>query len=187
MERVLFRLIYHSFTKVQLGDRSYRWHPRKRPYPPCLFGWDNGFAPSKGQSIAWTNDDLVQGYKCFNTLKITLLQNALSCNNSCFVFLIPRVFVLGSNWQEFRNGFGALYTVCHFFIPMESVHPHDHVLLFVRGHQSSASQSLCEGKPPFFVGFLSQRTSNTENVSIWWRHHALSYLHNHYANCFLCL
>ena len=30
---------------------------------------------------------------------------------------------------------------------------------------------LCEGNPPVTGGFPSQRASNTENVSIWWRHH----------------
>ena len=28
---------------------------------------------------------------------------------------------------------------------------------------------LCEGNPPVTGGFPSQRASNTENVSIWWR------------------
>ena len=31
---------------------------------------------------------------------------------------------------------------------------------------------LCEGNPPVTGGFLSQRPSNSENVSIWWLHHA---------------
>ena len=30
---------------------------------------------------------------------------------------------------------------------------------------------LCEGNPPVTGGFLSQRVSYAENVSIWWRHH----------------
>ena len=30
---------------------------------------------------------------------------------------------------------------------------------------------LCEGNPPVTRGFPSQRASNAENVSIWWRHH----------------
>ena len=29
---------------------------------------------------------------------------------------------------------------------------------------------LCEGNPPVTGGFNAQRASNTENVSIWWRH-----------------
>ena len=31
---------------------------------------------------------------------------------------------------------------------------------------------LCEWKSPVTDGFPSQRVSNAENVSIWWRHHA---------------
>ena len=30
---------------------------------------------------------------------------------------------------------------------------------------------LCEGNPPVTDGFPSQKASNAENVSIWWRHH----------------
>ena len=30
---------------------------------------------------------------------------------------------------------------------------------------------LCKGNPPVAGGFLSQRDSNAENASIWWRHH----------------
>ena len=40
-----------------------------------------------------------------------------------------------------------------------------------RKHQSSALQAPCEGNPPVTGGFPSQRASNAENVSIWWRHH----------------
>ena len=32
---------------------------------------------------------------------------------------------------------------------------------------------LCEGNPPVTGGFPLQNASNAENVSIWWRHHAL--------------
>ena len=34
---------------------------------------------------------------------------------------------------------------------------------------------LCEGNPPVTDGFPSQRASNAENVSIWWRHHELDH------------
>ena len=33
---------------------------------------------------------------------------------------------------------------------------------------------LCEGNPPVNGGFPSQRASNAENASIWWRHHAFT-------------
>ena len=38
---------------------------------------------------------------------------------------------------------------------------------------------LCEGNPPVTGGFSSQRVSNAENVSIWWRHHGAPAMHHH--------
>ena len=35
---------------------------------------------------------------------------------------------------------------------------------------------LCEGNSPATGEFLSQRASNAENLSIWWRHHEKGYL-----------
>ena len=32
---------------------------------------------------------------------------------------------------------------------------------------------LCEGNSPVTGDFLAQRASNSENVSIWWRHHVI--------------
>ena len=40
-----------------------------------------------------------------------------------------------------------------------------------RKHQSSISLALCGGNPPMTGGFLSQRASNVESVSISWCHH----------------
>ena len=34
---------------------------------------------------------------------------------------------------------------------------------------------LCEGNSPVTCEFPTQRASNTENVSIWWRHHAYNF------------
>ena len=41
-----------------------------------------------------------------------------------------------------------------------------------RKHQSSAS--LAFGNSPVTCEFPAQMASNAENVSIWWRHHALT-------------
>ena len=38
---------------------------------------------------------------------------------------------------------------------------------------------LCEGNSPVTGEFPAQRASNAENVSIWWRHHALFCQVNH--------
>ena len=35
---------------------------------------------------------------------------------------------------------------------------------------------LCEGNSPVTSEFPTQRTSYVENVSIWWRHHAMDYI-----------
>ena len=41
-----------------------------------------------------------------------------------------------------------------------------------RKHQSSTSLAfLCEGNPLVISGLPSQRASNMEKISIWWRHH----------------
>ena len=40
-----------------------------------------------------------------------------------------------------------------------------------RKHQSVTG--LCEGNSPVTGEFPAQRTSNAENVSIWWRHHGV--------------
>ena len=47
-------------------------------------------------------------------------------------------------------------------------------LLFRRRSKKTSKlrvTGLCEGNPPVTGGFPSQRASNAENASIWWRHH----------------
>ena len=44
---------------------------------------------------------------------------------------------------------------------------------------------LYEGNSPVTGGFLSQRASNPENVSIWWRHHVSGYV-GLVVSCWLC-
>ena len=56
--------------------------------------------------------------------------------------------------------------------------PHECLLkrLFRRRSKKTSKPrvtGLCEGKPLVIGEFPAQRTSNTENVSIWWRHHDL--------------
>ena len=40
-----------------------------------------------------------------------------------------------------------------------------------RKHQSSASLAFVRGNSPVTGEFPAQRTSNAENVSVWWHHH----------------
>ena len=56
--------------------------------------------------------------------------------------------------------------------------PHDCLLnrLFRRKSQKPSKlrvTGLCEGNSPLTGEFPAQRASNAENVSIWWRHHAV--------------
>ena len=47
-----------------------------------------------------------------------------------------------------------------------------------RKYQSFCVTGLCEGDSPVTGELPPQRTSNVENVSIWWRHHTLMYHKN---------
>ena len=56
--------------------------------------------------------------------------------------------------------------------------PHDWLLSCLFGHRSKKTAKLrvtglCEGNSPVTGEFPAQRASNAENVSIWWRHHAV--------------
>ena len=47
-----------------------------------------------------------------------------------------------------------------------------------RKYQSSASLTFMRGIHRSPVNFLHKRASNAENVSIWWRHHAIQWILN---------
>ena len=51
----------------------------------------------------------------------------------------------------------------------------DYSIVYSGADQSKTSKlhvtGLCEGNSPVTGEFPAQRASNTENVSIWWRHH----------------
>ena len=46
-----------------------------------------------------------------------------------------------------------------------------------RKHESFVAQAFVQGIPRWPVNSAHKRASNRENVSIWWRHHALWILH----------
>ena len=58
------------------------------------------------------------------------------------------------------------------------VHPTVYSGTDERKHQSSASLAFCEGDSPVTGEIPAQRASNAENVSIWWRHHAIALREN---------
>ena len=56
--------------------------------------------------------------------------------------------------------------------------PHDYLLNHLFWHRSKKTSTLrvtglCEGNWPLTGEFPAQRANNAENVSIWWRHHAM--------------
>ena len=59
---------------------------------------------------------------------------------------------------------------------VSSHQPHECLLNRLFGRRSKKTSKLrvtglCEGNSPMTGEFPAQRTSNAENVSIWWRHH----------------
>ena len=60
--------------------------------------------------------------------------------------------------------------------------PHDvHSTVYSRRRSTKTSTlratGLCAGNSPVVGEFPTQRASNAENVSIWWRHHETPYMH----------
>ena len=89
---------------------------------------------------------------------------------------VPRAMIWGSLWQVDK------YTTLQWrHIGRDGVSNHQRFdCLFnrllrrrskTRQHQSSASLAFVRGNSPLTGEFPSQRASNAENVSIWWRHH----------------
>ena len=51
-----------------------------------------------------------------------------------------------------------------------------------RKHQSSALLAFVGGNSPGTGEFPAQMASNTENVSVWWRHHVYPHVHTYPAS-----
>ena len=113
------------------------------------------------QATIWTNTDLQRTH--MNTLHLpkTPIWNKFGSLN------IARKYVLKSlQWRH--NGCDGVLN-----------HQHHGCLLnrLLRRRSKKASKlgvaGLCEGNSPMTGEFPSQRASNAEIVSIWWRHHVL--------------
>ena len=67
--------------------------------------------------------------------------------------------------------------------------PHDCLLNRLFRHSSKKTSKLrvtglCEGTSPVTGEFPTQRPSNAENVSIWWRDHAFCFNHTNWRQCY---
>ena len=74
---------------------------------------------------------------------------------------------------------------------VSSHQPHDCLLNRLFRHRWKKTSKLratglCEGNSPVTGEFPAQRTSNAENVSIWWRHHVRE-KETRGSNCTACL
>ena len=140
------------------------------------------------------------GTRCLKTLR-TFAADTL-CNNYVVISSIRLHFdVLTSKWRRFDvitplllcHVFGGLLmgSPSHsdnsrYTTPLQWRHnehdgvsnhqPQDCLLNLFRRRLKKTSKlrvtGLCEGNSPVTGEFPTQRASNAENVSIWWRHHA---------------
>ena len=105
--------------------------------------------------------------------------------------------MLSPKRYPFCSGLNVLNKCCTCYVPISTQrfhlqwcqnecdgisnhHPHDCLLklLFKRRSKKTSKlhvTGLCDGNSPVTREFPAQRASNTENVSIWWRHHALTW------------
>ena len=103
---------------------------------------------------------------------------------------------MGQCWPRFMSPYGVsrsqyIVTTLQWLslIPLQWHHngrrgvsnhqPHGCLLNCLFGHRWKKTSNLrvtglCEGNSPVTGEFPAQRASNAENVSIWWRHHAMS-------------
>ena len=97
-------------------------------------------------------------------------------------FLVQPMAAILSKWRHFcfsedRTLITMILTWCHNARDSVSNHlPHDCLLNRLFGRRSNKTSKLratglCAGNSPGTGEFPAQMASNTEDVSIWWRHH----------------
>ena len=97
------------------------------------------------------------------------------------IFSLICVWING--WVNNREAGDLRRYRAHYDVTVMSNHqPHDCLLnrLFRRRSKKTSKvrlTGLCEGNSPVNGEFPTQRASNTQNVSIWWRHYVISPLH----------
>ena len=89
-----------------------------------------------------------------------------------------RVSVLAVVCWDIRSTFNQLQWRHNKHVSVSNHHPHDCLLNRVFRRRSKKATKLrvtglCAGNSPVTGEFPAQKASNTENVSIWWRHHVI--------------
>ena len=157
---------------------------------------DNGLSPGRHQAIIWTNagilligpfilhwNDNQDSYifiqeNAFENIvwKMAAILSRPQCVNVVLYRTIyPYWLLLPLLWRH--NGHGSV----------SNHQPHDCLLsrLFRRRSKKTSKlrvTGLCAGNSPGTGEFPAQMASNSENVSIWWRHHAVA-LQCRASNC----
>ena len=113
-----------------------------------------------------------------------IIMYSLAQHKASITPLLTHIWVRLLTWVLFQDG-------CYLNIPsplryrhngcdgVSNHQPHDCLLnrSFRRRSKKTPKlrvTGLCEGNSPVTGEFPSQRASNAENASIWWRHHALT-------------
>ena len=143
------------------------------------------FPNFNGVEIWELTDDyfhLTLNWTCDYLIRLGLKLNHVSKRSPYFLRCVYKIFIsrFSAAHGQRVNMYGC--TVCSLqwrhngHNGISSLQPHDclHNRLF--RHRSKKTSKLrvtgyCEGNSPVTGEFPAQRTSNAENVSIWWRHH----------------
>ena len=118
-------------------------------------------------------------YQCLNQVIIFQMSRQLSCRDMCKA-------TAGLPYNHFsRKNLASLQWRHSGHNSVSNHQPHDCLLnrLFRRRSKKTSKlrvTGLCVGNSPGTGEFAAQMASNSENVSIWWRHHVV--LHNSWAH-----
>ena len=125
-----------------------------------IIGSDKGLSPVRRQVIIETNDDfssVLSKITDFNKISIKTNQFTRTKLHLSFVSVILSRGDITVTSND-CHGVSIYRTIECFFS------------LTAKKHQRFALLSLCERNQPMTGGFLAQRDSNADNVSILWRH-----------------
>ena len=134
----------------------------------------NGLSPARHQTIIWTNDGSFSIKSYQNSMNLKGKYNNLHTMNE-FEHVV--FYMADSMVEEWWNVSLCCVVVSYWPIVSPSFTlewRHDERdRLFRRRLKTSKLRvtGLCEGNSPVKGEFPTQRASNAENVSIWWRHH----------------
>ena len=157
-----------------------------------IIGSDNGLSHGRHQAIIWTNagilligtfgtnfSEILIRIQTFSFTKMHLKMSSAKWRPFCLGFNVFRAIHIcsfNSSWIRFCcHNYSEIWTRVSSWLLKA---PRDCLLnrLFRRGSKKTSKvriTGLCVGNSPVIGEFPAQMASNAENVSIYWRHHAL--------------